>query len=413
MIGELDAYLGEHRDAIAETALDLVGIDTVNPPGDTRRAVEYAEDWFDDLNVGTERVTADPAKPNLLASIPGEGETSLLYLGHLDTVPFDAEDWTHDPLGERDGERLYGRGTTDMKGAVAAMLWTARAFVETGTTPPVDLGFAFVSDEETGGDAGLPSLLERDALAADACVIGETTCEGGRHSVTVADRGSIWLTLEATGEPAHGSRPVLGENAIDRLYGAVETLREEFGTRPLELAPAVEPVIEESVAYYAPVMGEETARELFAYPTINLGTIEGGGAINAVPTTARAEIDVRLSPGVHTPTVIEEIRACARRCEGVTITDVSWSIGTYESGDSPFVEAVATTAEGVLGEDVYRRSATGGGDAKKLRNAGIPTVEFGVGTETAHAPEEYTTVDAIAGNALVYADLPSALADSR
>jgi succinyl-diaminopimelate desuccinylase len=172
----------------------------------------------------------------LLARIPGDRSETLLLNGHLDTVPFDRESWEHDPLGARDGDRIYGRGAAELKGAVASMLAAARGYAESEETPPVDLLFAFVSDEEVGGEAGLSALLE-DGLTADACVIGETTCEDGRHSLTVADRGSIWLTLEAVGAGAHGSRPALGENAIDRLYRGVETLRERFGSRPLALGP--------------------------------------------------------------------------------------------------------------------------------------------------------------------------------
>jgi succinyl-diaminopimelate desuccinylase len=201
-------------------------------------------------------------------------------------------------------------------------------------------------------------------------------------------------------------------NAIDRLYDAVTVLRERFGTRVLSVDPALEPVVEESVAYYAPTMGESTARELFGYPTINLGTFEGGEAINSVPESARAEVDVRLTAGVHTPDVLADIRACADDCEGVTLTDVSWSVGTAEPVGDPLVEAVASVAEDVTGERVYRRSATGGGDAKTLRNAGIPTVEFGLGTDTVHAVDEYTTVEALVGNALVYSGLPYAYADA-
>jgi succinyl-diaminopimelate desuccinylase len=322
-------------------------------------------------------------------------------------VPFDADAWSYDPLGERVDDRLYGRGATDMKGSVAAMLSTIRAFAEADTDPPVDLVFAFVSDEEVGGEAGLPALLEADRLDADACVIGEPTCEQGRHSVTVADRGSIWLTLAATGEPAHGSRPVLGENAIDRLYGAVSRLREQFGTRRLAIDAEMEPILAESVEYYAPRMGADTARELFATPSINLGTIEGGDAINSVPGTARAGIDIRLTAGVDTSDVLADVRSCVADCEGITVEDVSWSVGTAEPIRSPLVEAVASAGEDATGDRVYRRSATGGGDAKTLRNAGIPTVEFALGTDTVHAVDEYTTVDALVGNATVYARLPA------
>jgi succinyl-diaminopimelate desuccinylase len=404
------ASVRDNREGLTDLALDLLAIDTSNPPGDTREVVAAIEDFLDPLPVETERVAVDPAKPNLLVRLPGESDRTLLYNGHLDTVPFDAAAWTRDPLGERVDDRLYGRGATDMKGAVASMLFALRAFAATDADPPVDLLFAFVSDEEVGGDAGLPALLKDGRLDADACVIGEPTCEAGRHSVTVADRGSIWLTLEATGEGAHGSRPMLGVNAVDRLYGAVETLRDRFGSERLEIAPEVEPIVEESVDYYAPTMGAETARELFRYPSINLGVFEGGDSVNSVPQSARAEVDVRLTAGVQTPDVLSRIRACVADCEGVAIADVSWSVGTAERPDSPLVEAVASTAAAVTGERVARRSATGGGDAKTLRNAGVPTVEFALGTDTLHAVDEYVPVDALVGNALVYAQVPSAWA---
>ncbi|UHH14387.1 M20 family metallopeptidase [Halobacterium litoreum] len=404
------SFPADERDALVSTALDLVGCDTQNPPGETTAAAEYVAETVRDWGLEPELFAVDPAKPNVLFEVPGERDATLLFEGHLDTVPFDADAWTHDPLGERDGDRVYGRGATDMKGAVAAMLLAARAHVETDTTPPVSLQFAFVSDEETAGDAGLSALLADREFDADACVIGETTCERGRHSVTVADKGSIWLTLTARGEAAHGSRPMLGANAIDRLYEAVETLRERFGRRPLDVPDALDSVVAESVEYYAPTLGEDAARDLFGYPTVNLGTLSGGEAVNAVPASATAELDIRLTAGVDTRAVLADVRECVRGCEGVSVADASWSVGTYEPIDSPLVEAVTGVASDVSGERVYRRSATGGGDAKSLRNAGVPTVEFGFGTDTAHAADEYTTATALAWNAAVYTRLPYALA---
>ncbi len=404
----VESYVTDHTDHLVEQALSLVGTDTQNPPGETATLVDDLRETVEELGIPTERIATDPAKPNLVATLPGETDRTLLYNGHLDTVPFDADDWTYDPLGAHDGNRLYGRGATDMKGAVAAMVVAAQAFVETDTTPPMTLQFAFVSDEETGGDAGLPTLLAQNRLDADGCVIGETTSEQGRYSVTVADRGSIWLTLVATGTGAHGSRPLLGENAIDRLYDAVERIRSDFGTQRLELDAALDPIIEESVEYYAPRMGREDARTLFTHPTINLGTIDGGESVNSVPESARARVDIRLAPAVDTATILARIRNCVDECDGITVADVSWSVGTYELPDSPLVSAVAETASTVVDDRIYRRSATGGGDAKSLRNAGIPTVEFGLGTDTAHAADEYTTVDALVDNARIYALLPFA-----
>lgn len=410
---EPTAYVETRREELVDLTLDLLGVDTANPPGDTREIADLVAAYLEPLPVDVERIAVDPAKPNLLATVPGASAETLLYNGHLDTVPFDGEAWSHDPLGERVGERIYGRGATDMKGSLAAMLFAIRAYAETGTEPPVTLRFAFVSDEEVGGDAGLPALLEAGKLDADACVIGEPTCNETYHSVTVADRGSIWLTLEAIGEAAHGSRPVLGENAIDRLYEAVERIRGRFGTRTLDIDAVMEPIIEESVEYYAPTMGEETARNLFRSPSVNLGTLSGGSAINAVPRSASAEVDIRLTAGVETQTILSQIGDCVADCEGVTIADVSWSTGTAEPIDSPLVETVTATAEAVTGEHVYRRSATGGGDAKALRDAGVPTVEFALGTDTVHAVDEYTTVDALAGNARIYTHLPMEWAANR
>lgn len=404
-------HLRANRETLVDRTVELLSYETGNPPGTTRKLVDDLESLLSDLGLDVERFAVDGAKPNVIATLPGTGDATLCFNGHLDTVPFDREGWTTDPLGERRGDRIYGRGATDMKGAVAAMLEVARAYAATDTTPPVTLRFAFVSDEETGGAAGLRALLEADRIEADAAVIGETTCADGRHSVTVGDRGSIWLTLEATGEAAHGSRPPKGVNAIDRLYEAVDFVRDSLQARSLELDPRLAPIVEESVAYYAPSMGEETVRDLFSHPSVNLGTFEGGSAVNSVPETARAELDVRLAPGVNTATVLADVRECLAEHESVEIVDVSWSVGTFEDPDSPLVDATASLAADVTGDRIYRRCATGGGDAKKLRNAGISTVEFGLGTDTAHAVDEYTTVDALEGNALVYARLPYALAD--
>lgn len=398
---------------VVEIAERLIGFDTRNPPGDVREIVDYVEAFLADLGFETERVVTDPTKPNVLATLPGATDRTVLYNGHVDTVPFDVDAWSRDPLGERDGDRLYGRGATDMKGPLAGMLAAAEALVAADGALPVSLAFAVVSDEETGGDAGVDTVVESgaiDRLAPDACVIGETTCSRGRHSVTVADRGSIWLTLYAEGRAAHGSRPSLGDNAIDRLWEAVSLLRSRLTARDLDLDATIRPIVEESVEYYEPTLGADAARDLFEHPTVNLGTIDGGEAINTVPDAATARLDARFTAGVETADVLADIRDCLADFPAVSVADVSWSVGSLEPVDSPLVEAVAATAADVSGERIYRCSATGGGDAKTFRHAGVPTVEFAFGTDTVHAADEYTTTGALTRNAAVYARLPSALA---
>lgn len=401
----------ERIDRLVETTCELLSFNTANPPGETIGIIEYIEGYFEALSVDTERITSDPAKPNLVATVPGASETTLLYLGHIDTVPFDSAKWTFDPLGEVDDNRVYGRGATDMKGALAAMMEAVRELVATTDPLPVTLKLAFVSDEEVAGDAGLPTVLEQTTLDADACVIGETTCQYGNHSVTVADRGSLWLTLKAFGESAHGSRPVLGENAIDALYEAVEDIRETARNYPQTIPPEVDPIITESVAFYEPVMTEKAARELFRKPTVNLGLFEGGNSINTVPDTATARVDIRASPGVDTAPILERINESVNSHDGVELVDVSRSIGTYESLDGPLIEAITETANEVTDAKIFRRSATGGGDVKTLRNRGVSTVEFAFGTDTVHATDEYITIDDLVKNTQVFTRLPFQLAN--
>ncbi|MFB6133433.1 MAG: M20 family metallopeptidase [Halanaeroarchaeum sp.] len=396
---------------VAEILLDLLAIDTQNPPGETTALAEYVESYLTERGIETRRVTANSGKPNVLARIFGAADRRFLYNGHFDTVPFDADAWSHDPLGERVDDRIYGRGSTDMKGPLASMLLAADAFATREEPPPLDLVFAFVSDEEVPSDAGLEAVLEATDLHASACVIGENTCGRGQHSVTVADRGSIWLTLDATGEGAHGSRPVFGVNAIDRLYDAVDHLRSSLLDRTLSLSSDFEAVLADSVEFYGPMIGREQARQLFTYPTVNLGTIEGGESINSVPEHASARVDVRIAASVDTKRVLDDIRTCLGEHEGVTIEEVSWSQGTLVDPDGPLATSVVETAESVVDERVYRRSATGGGDTKTLRNAGIPTVEFGLGSDTVHAVDEYITLDALAANTVIYTALPAAYID--
>ena len=257
-------YLADNRTELFEYAETAVGYETQNPPGRTVGIVTWLEELLDGSPLAVDRLAVDPEKPNLIVTLPGRTDRTVCFNGHLDTVPFAGEDWSADPLGEWDGDRLYGRGTTDMKGAVAAMAQVALAYARTGTEPPVTLQFAFVSDEETGGDAGLATVLDSSVLDPDACVVGETTSRNGRYSVSVADRGNIWLTIEASGTAAHGSRPMIGENAIDRLTTAIERLRSEFGGSELSTDPQAVPVPDDQPRHHRGGNGDQHGAGLCA-----------------------------------------------------------------------------------------------------------------------------------------------------
>jgi succinyl-diaminopimelate desuccinylase len=396
----------EHEETAAELLLSLLSFDTQNPPGSTEEIVEWIEAQADEWGLERRRVVSDPGKPNLVVTIPGDGDRTVLYNGHLDTVPYRSSRWEYDPLGERDDDRVYGRGAEDMKGPIASLLLAARAYVETDATPPATLQFALVSDEETGGPAGTAALLERGAVDSDVCIVAETTSAPERRSVTVAERGCLWLTIEAKGRAAHGSRPMLGVNAIDRLDAAIEECREILEGHELSIDPALEPVIEESVDYYAPAMGRAAAEELFEESTVNLGRLNGGEAINSVPERAIAELDVRLTPSADPMDVLSPVCSTLADHERVSVQEVSSTAGTYESRDSPVVDPAVEAMRRVTGDRIYRRCASGGSDARLFRNARVPTVELALGLGNAHATDEHTTGGTLVGNAAIYSLVP-------
>lgn len=406
----IQTEIPERRERIAETTLELLAFDTQNPPGETRQVFDWVEQRITELGVEFERVETDPGRPNLVATIPGAREWTLLYEGHLDTVPFERDSWSYDPLGERVDNRLYGRGATDMKGAVAAMLDTMRAFAD--KTPPVTLQFAFVSDEETGGCAGIDAVLDTDLITANAAVVGETTTVDNEPAIAVADKGRLWLTLEATGQAAHGSRPMCGENAVDRLYSVAADCRESVTEDRLSYPDPVGRIIDDSLDHHAQrcPQHECASRDLFEYPTVNLGKLIGGSAVNSVPQSATAELDVRFTPGVSAEEILERLRRCIDAEPAVEIVDVSAKGGTYVDPEHPFVNAVATAAPS--DEEATTFCATGGGDVKSLRSAGIPAVESAVGTSTSHKADEYITSDALDRTATWYRRLPVQLAAS-
>jgi len=403
----------ERRDRLVETTLDLLSFDTQNPPGETVGLLAWLKNRIEGWGLETEWIDPTEGKPNLVATIPGERAWTLLYQGHVDTVPFDCEAWSYDPLGERVDERIYGRGATDMKGAVAAMVETLRRFATADERPSVTLQFAFVSDEETGGEAGVDAVLETDAISADAAVVGETTATDDRYSVAVADKGRLWLTLEATGQAAHGSRPMCGKNAVGRLYEVISSCRDAITSTQLTYPEAVDRIVTETVDYYN-ARADETplaSRDLFRYPTVNLGRLEGGSTVNSVPQTATAKVDVRVTPGASTQAVFERVEACLGAKPDISITDASIQEGTYTDPDHPFVERVAAAGRAVGDQRVFRQCATGGGDVKKLRQAGVPAVEAAVGSDTAHQADEYISVDSLEATAAWYGRLPSLLGD--
>jgi succinyl-diaminopimelate desuccinylase len=260
-----------------DLALGLVRLDTTNPPGREAPAADMLAARLEAAGLTVARHEHAPGRPSLVARWPGDGERPALCLtGHLDTVPLGGAPWSVEPFGElRDG-RLYGRGSSDMKAGVAAIVVAAERVAALGRGA-AGLEVVLCAGEETGCE-GAQHLAESGALGRCGAVLVAEPTGGVPH---VAHKGVLWVRARTEGVAAHGSAPHLGHNAIYALAEAVAALRR----LALDAPPH-------------PLLGE---------PTLSVGTIAGGTNVNVVPDRAEATIDVRTVPGMTS--VLDRLQA--------------------------------------------------------------------------------------------------------
>jgi succinyl-diaminopimelate desuccinylase len=252
-----------------ELTAQLIRIDTCNPPGNEAPAVELLAPLLAQAGFAIQTPEFAPGRPSLVARIAFGPEPPLLLSGHLDTVPAGNGPWERDPLGgEVAGGLIHGRGASDMKGGVAALVTAA---LRLAAERPARAGLVAVltAGEETGCQ-GAEHLAQRPELlgGAGAILVAEPTA----NRPVLGHKGSLWLKAVCAGRAAHGSMPELGDNAIYKAAAAVRRLAAH--------EPAAPP---------HPVLGPAT---------LNVGTISGGKATNVVPDRAEFTVDLRLPPGL-------------------------------------------------------------------------------------------------------------------
>ncbi|HEX5091755.1 MAG TPA: M20 family metallopeptidase [Burkholderiales bacterium] len=354
-------------DAVAVTR-ELLRFDTVNPPGRERDCARYAGALLESWGYRVDYHDFEDGRTSVIARMGGNDVKAPLCLtGHLDVVPLGSRAWTHDPFaGESDGDRLYGRGASDMKAGVAAMLLAAQAFAgKLAGTPGIVL--VLTAGEENGcvGSrhlAALPQLMGR----AGAIVVGEPTS----NYPLVGHKGSLKFHASFRGVSAHGSMPQLGENAIYKAARATERLAAfDFGVPD------------------HPVMGG---------PTLNVGTFEGGSGVNLVPDAARIGVDVRTVPGMDHAAL--RARLQAELGAGAEM-DVFSDLGpVWTEPDEAWVRTVFEIVRRHTGESAEPRTAAYMTDAANLLKAypGAPTVVLGPGEpQMAHQTDEYCSMERV------------------
>lgn len=371
------------REELIDLTRTLVRAPTVNPPGEEGALAELLAGRLRDERVGCYLLDHGSGRASLVARLPGTGRRAgLILTGHLDVVGVGDRPWRHGPFeGVVADGRLYGRGSADMKGAVAAMAAAAIAIRRAGAPLGDDLILAFTAGEEVDS-LGAQALVDAGLLdGADAVVVGEPT----DLELYVAEKGNLSFEIEARGRTAHSSMPEIGLNAVyamAEVVGALEHLDLDAPPHPL-LGPA----------------------------TLSVGTIVGGVKSNVVPDRCAVEVDVRTLPDQPHAAVLARVESLlaevAARRPGVDLR-VSRSFGRDAVATAPNAEVVRQVAQAVF--DVTGRRPTPGGvpyatDAAVLVPAlGIPMAVCGPGPRgMAHQTDEYVDLDALLHAAQIYA----------
>jgi acetylornithine deacetylase/succinyl-diaminopimelate desuccinylase family protein len=367
--------------SVAELTTALVRARGQNPPGEEAATVAVLAEECAARGLDVTTSSVEPGRDNLVATVPGGAGPGLLLLGHTDVVPVGAG-WTTDPYGGvlRDG-RIYGRGSTDMKGGLAACVVAMAALESAGIelSGPVELA-ALVDEEETG--KGIRSYVgARAGSSYTGCVVAEPT----DLQTIIAARGDAYVEIRITGKAAHSGNPADGVNAI---YGAAEVVA------------TIERLHRDLAADPHPLAGPATW---------SVGRIDGGTGTSIVPERCVVSADRRLLPGESQHDVLADLRDridLSGRGLAVEIRMPMGMPGFETAPDEPLVEiadrALADAGGPGLPLGGWTAACDGGFVARDL---GVPVVVLGPGSVTgqAHRPDESVGVTELVVAARTYA----------
>jgi len=259
---------------LIELTRKLVRFQTINPPADYSEIAPYLQKVLSDVGMETQLLEGTPGKKNALGLRRGASEKKVLLLsGHTDVVPAgDLGQWEHDPFkGEIHDGWLWGRGSVDMKAAIAAQIFAAKAVIESKVPLASSFMVGCTVDDEIAGQWGMKYAIEKGLPSIGwprptAHVLGEAN----DLNLTGSFKGRLWVRVSTRGKSAHGGEPGLGVNAIDQMIRLVK----RFQT---------------ITTLCHPLMGKDT---------LNLGILQGGQKVNIVPDTCTAHFDMRMcAPG--------------------------------------------------------------------------------------------------------------------
>ncbi|THJ66772.1 M20 family metallopeptidase [Arthrobacter echini] len=388
---EPDPYEQEVLGLISESELvsltsALVAAGGENPGGTEEATVEVLKDFCERSGLDVSTNTVAPGRPNLTVLLPGGTLPGVLFLGHSDVVPA-GTGWDRAPFEPYlvDG-RLVGRGSTDMKGGLAAVVVALKALKEARAELPFRISLACTVDEE---DRGIGIRAYTAAASADtafsysACVVAEPT----DLATVIGCRGDSYIELEITGRSAHSGRPADGRNAIDAAARILDLVRTDHARLQSEPDP------------------------LLGAGTWNIGLIRGGTGTSMVADTCAVSLDRRLMPDDDAPLILDRLKAQIRDAgidtDGISVeAEVTMEMPGFRTPETHPLVANAVSALADLGVDSSISGWTAACDGGFVaRDLGVPTIVMGPGglNDQAHQVNESVRIAEIVAAARAYA----------
>lgn len=367
---------------LEQLALALVAAPSPNPPGDERQAIGALLQFLNrEQGIETKLFERVPGRPTLVSSV-GRGTPCLALAAHIDTHPV-GEGWTHNPLGSaaEDG-RLFGRGTTDNKGAVAAMTLAFRQLARTFGGRSGRLILIANADEETGGDAGVAALLADWDESPDAVVVAEASgVENPWESLWTAARGTSRFTIKVRGTRTHSSLA-----GLQGIVSATESLPSVLNELEKNL---------EVLRLLHPVFGRGSR--------LTVVRLEGGDGWGTVPGEATALCELRVLPPATRSDIEEQVthafknalvKMAAQGNLEFAPGGIRWMSPSETRPGCRLVDVADEAWATILSRRPKHACFPGATDARLFQSAGIPSVVIGPGALVrAHHADEFVTIE--------------------
>ncbi len=429
---EILEYIELKRESFIDFLKAMIQSKSYNPPGDEQNVALTIKQFLDSSSIPNEIYPFGVNRANLMARLSTKTEgKSLLFNGHMDVVPpGDEADWKVPPLSAEIKRKklMYGRGTTDMKGGLSAMICAMKVLKELkfDTECRGNLILSAVADEETGGEFGTKKVID-DYLKGqkvDFAVVGEPTgLDPLPKAIVIGEKGQLQLKIIVHGASAHASSPFLGKNAILAMSTIIQKLDTLESLLPKISPPISEDKLKEMMAEGFPSRSafeniynqQEILKSLLKALlnfTKSVTTIKGGIKENVVPDRCEMVIDFRLLPRQTIELLIEKMRELVlslgykfksrpdEKIEGISVefevfqkAEPSYFEGWQSSGDVQMFQSVAGE---IYGKKPFYFMFPACTDAYYLRNYGLcpSTIVFGPGSATtSHAANEFIDLE--------------------